>query len=155
MGVLRTKRISGLVHRFPRVGSPGNPPGVGSSAMPRHKKKIFRFHMKKILKIIFLHEKKVFLRKREIFVLHKFVLYIHKVLFFCQKKIFFLHKNKVFFLVQDEDEDWSPEKLKMVKIYFFPKLSRDLWGVICYHHWYLRAGLEGPEKDFFELRNEL
>ena len=41
------------------------------------------------------------------------------------------------------------EKLKMVKKHFFPELSGDLWGVICYHHWYLRAGLEGPEKSVF------
>ena len=51
--------------------------------------------------------------------------------------------------VQEEDKEWSPEKLKMVKKHFFPELSGDLWGVICYHHWYLRAGLEGPEKSFF------
>ena len=44
---------------------------------------------------------------------------------------------------------WRPEKLKMVKKHFFPELSGDLWGVICYHHWYLRAGLEGPEASFF------
>ena len=36
---------------------------------------------------------------------------------------------------------WSPEKLKMLKNHFFPELSGDLWGVICYHHWYPRAGL--------------
>ena len=46
-------------------------------------------------------------------------------------------------LAQDEDKEWSPEKSKMVKKHFFPELSGDLWGVICYHHWYLRAGLEG------------
>ena len=41
---------------------------------------------------------------------------------------------------------WRPEKLKMVKKHFFLELSGDLWGVICYHHWYPRAGLEGREK---------
>ena len=51
-------------------------------------------------------------------------------------------------LTQEEDKEWSPEKLKMVKKHFFPELSGDLWGVICYHHWYPRAGLEGPEKSF-------
>ena len=49
-------------------------------------------------------------------------------------------------LAQEEDEEWSPEKSKMVKKHFSPELSGDLWGVICYHHWYLRAGLEAREK---------
>ena len=44
---------------------------------------------------------------------------------------------------------WRPEKLKMVKKHFFPEMFGDLWGVICYHHWYPRAGLEGPEKSYF------
>ena len=43
---------------------------------------------------------------------------------------------------------WRPEKLKMVKKHLFPEMFEDLWGTICYHHWYLRAGLEGPEKSF-------
>ena len=47
---------------------------------------------------------------------------------------------------------WRPEKLKMVKKHFFPELSGDLWGVICYHHWYLRAGLEGREKSYFSKK---
>ena len=37
-------------------------------------------------------------------------------------------------LAQEEDKEWSPEKSKMVKQNFFPELSGDLWGVICYHH---------------------
>ena len=44
---------------------------------------------------------------------------------------------------------WRPEKLEMIKNYFFSELSGDLWGVICYHHWYLRAGLEPQEKNVF------
>ena len=47
---------------------------------------------------------------------------------------------------------WRPEKLKMVKKHFFPELSGDLWGVICYHHWYPRAGLEGREKSYFSKK---
>ena len=47
---------------------------------------------------------------------------------------------------------WRPEKLKMVKKYFYPELFRDLWGVICYHHWYPRAGLEAPEKTDFSKK---
>ena len=58
-------------------------------------------------------------------------------------------KEEDLLLAQEEDKEWSPEKLKMVKKHFFPELSGDLWGVTCYHHWYLRAGLEGPEKRFF------
>ena len=49
---------------------------------------------------------------------------------------------------------WRPEKLKMVKKHFFPELSGDLWGVICYHHWYPRAGLAGPENSFFKFQDE-
>ena len=55
-------------------------------------------------------------------------------------------------LAQEEDKKWSPEKLKMVKKHFFPELSGDLWGVICYHHWYPRAGLEGREKSYFSKK---
>ena len=52
-------------------------------------------------------------------------------------------------LAEEEAKEWSPEKLKMVKKHFFPELSGDLWGVICYHRWYPRAGLEGREKSYF------
>ena len=50
---------------------------------------------------------------------------------------------------------WRPEKLKMVKEHFFPELSGDLWGVICYHHWYPRAGLElqKQKKHVFQQKN--
>ena len=40
---------------------------------------------------------------------------------------------------------------KMTQKQFFPELSGDLWGVICYHHWYPRTGLVGP--DFFFVRD--
>ena len=49
--------------------------------------------------------------------------------------------------MQEEDKEWSPKNLKMAK-----KKSGDLWGVICYHHWYLRAGLEGREKSYFSKK---
>ena len=45
-----------------------------------------------------------------------------------------------------------PEKLKMAKKHFFPEMFGDLWGVICYHHWYPRAGLEAPEKSYFSKK---
>ena len=45
-----------------------------------------------------------------------------------------------------------PEKLKMVEKHFFPEMFGDLWGVICYHHWYPRAGLEGREKSYFSKK---
>ena len=63
---------------------------------------------------------------------------------FCPSSIFLGTED--FLLVQEEDKAWSPEKLKMVKKHFFPELSGDLWGVICYHHWYPRAGIEGRKK---------
>ena len=59
------------------------------------------------------------------------------------------HKMKVKMKVEMKVKKWSSEKLKMVKKYFSPELSGDLWGVICYHHWYPRAGLEGGEKEYF------
>ena len=49
-------------------------------------------------------------------------------------------------LEQDENNEKHPEKLKMVQKLFLLELSEDLWGVICYHHWYLRAGLEAQKK---------
>ena len=55
-------------------------------------------------------------------------------------------------LTQEEDKEWLPEKLKMVKKSIFPELSGDLWGVICYHHWYLRAGLEGQKNNSFQTK---
>ena len=57
-----------------------------------------------------------------------------------------LAQEEALLLTQEEDKEWSPKKLKMVKKHFFPELSGDLWGVICYHHWYLRAGLEPQER---------
>ena len=74
----------------------------------------------------------------------------------CFLTIFNLLVTALYLLAQEEDKEWSPEKSKMVKKHFFPELSGDLWGVICYHHWYLRAGLEGPEKSFFfKLQDEV
>ena len=34
------------------------------------------------------------------------------------------------------------------KKHFSPELSKEPCGVICYHHWYLRASLEGEKKLF-------
>ena len=48
---------------------------------------------------------------------------------------------------------WRPEKLKMVKKDLFPEMFGDLWGVICHHHWYPRAGLEGREKSYFSKKS--
>ena len=48
---------------------------------------------------------------------------------------------------------WRPEKLKMVEKHFSPEMFGDLWGVICYHHWYPRAGLEGREKSYFSKKS--
>ena len=69
-----------------------------------------------------------------------------------QEEDLLLVQEEDLLLTQDEDKEWSPEKLKMVKKHFFPELSGDLWGVICYHHWYPRAGLEGREKSYFSKK---
>ena len=50
---------------------------------------------------------------------------------------------------------WRPEKLKMVKRHFFPEMFGDLWGAICYHHWYPRAGLEPQKKTYFQKSFEV
>ena len=63
-----------------------------------------------------------------------------------------LAQEDLLLLAQEENKKWSPEKLKMVEKHFFPELSGDLWGVICYHHWYPRAGLEGREKSYFSKK---
>ena len=76
-------------------------------------------------------------------------------LFLAQEEDLFLVQEEDLLPAQEEDKEWSPEKSKMVKKHFFPELSGDLWDVICYHHWYLRAGLAGPEKSIFKLQNEV
>ena len=63
-----------------------------------------------------------------------------------------MQEEDLLLMQEEEDKEWSPEKLKMVKKHFFPELSGDLWGVICYHHWYPSAGLKGPEKSYFSKK---
>ena len=75
---------------------------------------------------------------------------IHHVVYFFNTHVIcilyvFIHFIYTF-KVKMEVKKWSSEKLKMIKKHFFPELFGDLWGVICYHHWYLRAGSEGREK---------
>ena len=66
------------------------------------------------------------------------------------------HKHSIYisyiFKIKVNVKQWRPEKLKMVKQHFFPEMFGDLWGVICYHHWYPRAGLEAPEKSYFSQK---
>ena len=68
-----------------------------------------------------------------------------------QEEDLLLAQEEDLHLAQEQAEEWSPEKLKMLKKHFFPESSRDLWGVICYHHWYLRAGLE-PIKEYLSKK---
>ena len=42
----------------------------------------------------------------------------------------------------------------MVKKHFFPEMFGDLWGVICYHYWYLREGLEGQKKTLNKINGK-
>jgi hypothetical protein len=62
----------------------------------------------------------------------------------------FIHISYTF-KVKMKVRKWRPEKLKMVKKHFSPEMSRDLWGVICYHHWYLRAGSE-PQNKYYSKK---
>ena len=76
-------------------------------------------------------------------ILFKYTFYVHSIYIPYTLKV----KMKV--------KKWRPEKLKMVKKHFSPEMFGDLWGVICYHHWYPRAGLEGREKSYFSKKNEI
>ena len=89
---------------------------------------------------------------------------IHHVIYFCNIHFinlflwflysFYIHSVYIPYTlkVKMKVKKWRPEKLTMVKKRFFPKLLGDLWGVICYHHWYPRAGLEGREKSHFSKK---
>ena len=72
------------------------------------------------------------------------------MVFICFLYTFYVHPIHI--EGQDEGQKVATRKLKMVKKHFFPELSGDLWGVICYHHWYPRAGLEGREKSYFSKK---
>ena len=85
------------------------------------------------------------------YILFKLTCYILFTLFLCA---FYIHSIYIPYTlkVKMKVKKWRPEKLKMVKKHFFPKMFGDLWGVICYHHWYPRAGLEGREKTNFSKK---
>ena len=74
---------------------------------------------------------------RIVFIFFVYTFYIHSIYIPYTLKV----KMKV--------KKWRPEKLKMVKKHFFSEMFGDLWGVICYHHWYPRAGLEGQKENIF------
>ena len=78
--------------------------------------------------------------------------FIHFLYGFCV--CFYIHSIYIPYTlkVKMKVKKWRPEKLKMVKKHFFPEMFGDLWGVICYHHWYPRAGLEGREKSYFSKK---
>ena len=72
---------------------------------------------------------------------------------------FYIHSIYIAYTlkVKMKVKKWRPEKLKVVEKHFFLEMIGDLWGVICYHHWYPSAGLEGREKSYFSkkvLRSE-
>ena len=75
-------------------------------------------------------------------------------LFICFLYGFYIHSRNISDTckVKMKVKKWRPEKLKMVEKHFFPDLFGDLLGVICYHHWYPRAGLEGREKSYFSKK---
>ena len=53
---------------------------------------------------------------------------------------------------QDEGQKVATRKVEDGQKTLFQKMFGDLWGVICYHHWYPRAGLEGREKSYFSKK---
>ena len=84
-------------------------------------------------------------------VLFKYTVYI---LFIWFLYAFYIHSRNIpdTCKVKMKVKKRRPEKLKMVEKHFFPEMFGDLWGVICYHHWYPRAGLEGREKSYFSKK---
>ena len=86
------------------------------------------------------------------YILFKLTFYI---LFMWFSYAFYIHSIYIPYTlkVKMEVKKWRPEKLKMVKKHFFPEMFGDLWGVICYHHWCPRAGLEGREKRLKKMQN--
>ena len=88
-------------------------------------------------------------------VLFKYTFYI---LFIWFLYAFYIHSRNISDTckVKMKVKKWRPEKLKMVEKHFFPEMFGDLWGVICYHHWYPRAGLQGQKKDIIlKTKNEV
>ena len=47
---------------------------------------------------------------------------------------------------QDEGQKVATRKVEDGQKNLFLEMLGDLWGVICYHHWYLRASLEAQNK---------
>ena len=66
-----------------------------------------------------------------------------------KKKILFLHQEKTFFLHEKKIKSGLHKSERWSQKHFSPEVSRDLWGVICFHHWYLRTSLEGQGEKFF------
>ena len=89
---------------------------------------------------------------------------IHHVVYFSNKLfIYFLYVFYVFYIyiLYTSHTHWrsrwrskrgDQKSWRWSKKHFFPKMFGDLWGVICYHHWYPRAGLEGREKSYFSKK---
>ena len=82
------------------------------------------------------------------------ILFMHFLFGFYMLFIYIQYVSHTHVRSKWRSKKWRPEKLKMVKKHFFPELSRDRWGVICYHHWYPRAGLEGREKSDFSKKQK-
>ena len=53
---------------------------------------------------------------------------------------------------QDEGQKVATRKVENGQKTLFPENVWGPWGVICYHHWYPRAGLEGREKSYFSKK---
>ena len=73
------------------------------------------------------------------------------MVFICFLYTFYIHPIHI--EGQDEGQKVATRKVEDgQKTLFFPEMFGDLWGVICYHHWYPRAGLEGRENHIFQKK---
>ena len=62
------------------------------------------------------------------------------MVFQCFLYTFYIHPIQI--EGQDEGQKVATRKVEDGQKTLFPEMFGDLWGVICYHHWYPRAGLE-------------
>ena len=71
-------------------------------------------------------------------------LYTFYVVLICFLYTFYIHPMHI--KGEDEGQKVATRKVEDGQKTFFPEMFGDFPGAICYHHWYLRAGLEPQKK---------
>ena len=81
----------------------------------------------------------------------KYILYA-----FCKLFIYFLYTFYIHLIHiwgQDEGQQVATRRVEHGQKTVFPRnVWGPIWGVICYHHWYLRAGLEDQKDHMFQKK---